>query len=107
MQRRFTCENLPVDFVSVEDWCGDASHGADHASQAQINQHEKKHDGPEWTGREVGHGFCEGNECQAGALNCLHDGEKKVKRVKVVKLVDNVLLMLTGRCGKSLVIDKS
>lgn len=66
-----TTKNLFADLESIQYRSGDASHGADHTTQAQVDKHEKKHDGPEGTGREVGHGLCEGNERQAGALNRL------------------------------------
>lgn len=65
-----------MDLVGVKDGCGDAGHGADHAAQAQIDQHEEEHDRPQWRGREMGHGFCEGDEGQTRPLHGLRtDGQ--------------------------------
>ena len=68
---RFTCEKLLLDLVGVEDGCGDACHGADHAAQPEVDEHEEEHDRPERRCREMGHGFREGDEGQACALDCL------------------------------------
>lgn len=67
----FTCEKLLLDFVGVQDRCGDTSHGADHAAQAEVDEHEKEHDGPKGRSWEMCHGLCEGDEGQAGALHSL------------------------------------
>lgn len=66
-----TCEDLFPNFESIQNGCGDASHGANHATQAQVYQHEEKHDRPEGRSRKMGHGLSEGNKSQTGALNSL------------------------------------
>lgn len=66
-----TCEKLFLDLIGVEDGCGDAGHGADHAAQTEVDEHEEEHYRPERRRREMGHGLCEGDEGQAGALNRL------------------------------------
>lgn len=64
-----TCEELLLDLVGVEDGRGDACHGADLTAQAQVDEHEEEHDGPEGRGREMSHGLCESNEGQACTLH--------------------------------------
>lgn len=58
----FTCEKFLLDLVGVQDRCGDAGHGANHAAQSEVDEHEEEHDRPEWRRREMGHSFCEGDE---------------------------------------------
>lgn len=38
-----TCEKLLLDLVSIQDRRGDAGHGADHAAQTQVDEHEEEH----------------------------------------------------------------
>lgn len=71
-----TCKKFLADFESVYQRSEDALDGAEHAAQAEVNQHEEEHDGPEGRCWEVGHGLCEGNEGQACALDRLLGGEK-------------------------------
>lgn len=71
-----TCKKLLADFERVDQRGEDALDGAEHAAQAQVDQHEEEHDGPERRGREVGHGLCEGDEGQACALDSLVEGRK-------------------------------
>lgn len=66
-----TCEKLLADFERVYQRREDSLDGAEHAAQAEVNQHEEEHDGPEGRGREVSHGFGEGDEGQACALDRL------------------------------------
>ncbi len=73
-----TCEDLFPNFESIQNGCGDASHGANHAAQTQVYQHEEKHDRPEGRTGEMGHGLGEGNKSQTGALNSLMREEKAV-----------------------------
>lgn len=42
-QVRSTCEKLLLDLVSVQHRRGDAGHGADHAAQTQVDEHEEEH----------------------------------------------------------------
>lgn len=74
-----TCEHLFANFKGIQNGCGDASHGANHAAQAQVYQHEEKHDRPEWRSRKMGHSLCEGNKSQTSALNSLM-GERERER---------------------------
>lgn len=71
-----TCQKLLADFERVDQRGEDALDGAEHAAEAQVDQHEEEHDGPERRGREVGHGFREGDEGQACALDSLVEGRK-------------------------------
>lgn len=72
-----TCEKFLADFESVDQRSEDALDGAEHAAQAQVDQHEEEHDGPEGRGREVGHGLREGDEGQACALDRLLSGRRR------------------------------
>lgn len=76
-----TCKKFLADFESVYQWSEDALDGAEHAAQAEVNQHEEEHDGPEGRGWEVGHGLCEGNEGQTCALDRLSVEEKKEYKI--------------------------
>lgn len=76
-QTSLTCQTFLADFESVYQRSEDALDGAEHAAQAEVNQHEEEHDGPEGRGWEVSHGLREGNEGQACALDRLLGGEKK------------------------------
>lgn len=75
----FTCEELFLHLVGVENRCCDASHCANHTAQTQVNEHEKEHDGPERRRWEMSHGFCESDESQAGALYCLREKHTESK----------------------------
>lgn len=66
-----TCKKFLADLERVDQRSEDALDGAEHAAEAEVNQHEEEHDGPEGRGREVGHGLCEGDEGQARALDRL------------------------------------
>lgn len=68
---RLTCQKLFADFERINQRSEDSLNGAEHAAESEVNQHEEKHDGPEWRSRKVGHGFCEGDKGQARALDCL------------------------------------
>ncbi len=72
-----TCEDLFPNFESIQNGCGNASHGANHAAQAQVYQHEEKHDRPEGRTGEMCHGLGEGNKSQTGALNRLMREKKQ------------------------------
>lgn len=72
-----TCQKLLADFERVNQRSEDALNGAEHAAQAEVNQHEEEHDGPEGGGREVGHGLREGDESQTCTLHRLLESEKK------------------------------
>lgn len=72
-----TCEDLFPNFESIQNGCGDASHGANHAAQSQVYQHEEKHDRPEGRTGEMGHGLGESNKSQTGALNRLMREKKQ------------------------------
>lgn len=80
---QLTTQDLFADLESIQNGCGDPSHGADHASQAQVNQHEEEHDRPEGTGRKMRHSLREGDECQTGALHRLKEREAGVKSVRM------------------------
>lgn len=71
-----TCKKFLADFESVYQWSGDSLYGAEHAAEAEVNQHQKEHDGPEGRGWEVGHGLRESNEGQACTLDRLVKEEK-------------------------------
>lgn len=66
-----TCEYLLGHLEGVDDGRGDACHGPDHTAQAQVDEHQEEHDGPERGGGEVCHGLSEGDEGQACALHGL------------------------------------
>lgn len=66
-----TTQDLLADLECIQYGCSDSSHGADHASQSQVDQHEEEHDRPKGTGRKMSHGLCESNKRQASALNRL------------------------------------
>lgn len=72
-----TCKKFLADFEIVHQRCEEALDGAEHAAQAEVDQHEEEHDRPEGRGREVGHGLCEGDEGQARVFERLLGGEKK------------------------------
>ena len=69
-----TCEHLLGHLEGVDDGRGDARHGPDHTAQAQVDEHQEEHDGPERGGGEVRHGLGEGDEGQACALHGLRVG---------------------------------
>lgn len=71
-----TCEHLLGHLEGVDDRRGDSCHGPDHAAQAQVDEHEEEHDGPERGGREMCHGLSEGDEGQACALHRLRVGQR-------------------------------
>lgn len=73
-----TCEELLAYFEGVDEWREDALDGAEHAAQAQVDQHEEEHHGPEGRGGEVGHGLGEGDEGQPRALNGLREREQNL-----------------------------
>lgn len=79
-KRRGTCEKLLAEFEGVDERRDDALDGAEHAAQAQVDQHEEEHDGPEGRGREVSHGLGEGDEGQAGALDGLSVRRRRRRR---------------------------
>lgn len=74
-----TCQVLLAHLECVEHRRGDASHGANHAAQAQVDEHEEEHDGPEGRGWEIDHGLSEGNEGQASPLYCLERTHSRQK----------------------------
>lgn len=67
-EEELTCQVLFAHLERVEHRRGDAGHGADHAAQAQVDEHEEEHDGPEGGGWKINHSLCEGYEGQACAL---------------------------------------
>lgn len=75
-----TCQVLLAHLECVEHRRGDASHGANHAAQAQVDEHEEEHDGPEGRGWEIDHGLSEGNEGQASPLYCLERTHRQADR---------------------------
>lgn len=77
---QLTTQELFPNLESIQDGRGDACHGANHAPQAQVDQHEKEHDRPERTGGKMRHGLREGDECQTGTLNGLQGGGKAETR---------------------------
>ena len=79
IRSQLTTQDLFAYLESIQYGCCDASHGADHASQTQVDQHEEEHDRPEGTAREMCHGLCEGDECQTSALNRLEEREKEME----------------------------
>ena len=72
-QSSLTAQDLLAYLEGVQNGSGDARHSADHAAQAQVDEHEEEHDRPEGAGREVGHGFGEGNEGQTRTLHRLEE----------------------------------
>ena len=79
-----TCKKFLADFECVYQRGEDALDGAEHAAQAEVNQHEEEHDGPERRGWEVGHGLCEGYEGQACALDRLLVGRRTRRRAFIL-----------------------
>lgn len=57
-----TCEKLLAALEGVDKRREDPLDGAKHAAQAEVDQHEEEHDGPEGRGREVSHGLGEGDK---------------------------------------------
>lgn len=92
LRAKLTAQDLLADLEGVQDWCGDAGHGSNHASQAQVDEHKEEHDWPKWTSRKVSHCLCESDEGQTSTLNCL-EIEKKSKNIsKRVSLLMNFLM---------------